>query len=166
MWSSVELCSFGGYELEIHSMNYPLYADGTRARIGEERASFSQLQTPWTYLSHQLNWNKRRWMVFSPRGVFSPGVFIHYTLFPPSGCLSFSHTRWALITQDTVVKYRKGELNHLSEDEIWSAKHLYDSAYHPDTGGRQWQISQVYAVNHFEDTDEWDWDMSRFCVTI
>lgn len=33
------------------------------------------------------------------------------------------------------MKYRKGELNHLSEDEIWSAKHLYDSAYHPDTGG-------------------------------
>ena len=33
-----------------------------------------------------------------------------------------------------MAKYRKGELNHLSEDEIWSAKHLYDSAYHPDTG--------------------------------
>jgi len=32
------------------------------------------------------------------------------------------------------VKYRKGELNHLSEDEIWAAKHLYDSAFHPDTG--------------------------------
>ena len=32
------------------------------------------------------------------------------------------------------MKYRKGELNHLSEDDIWSAKHLYDSAYHPDTG--------------------------------
>ena len=37
-------------------------------------------------------------------------------------------------TQDTVVKYKKGELNHLSEDDIWAAKHLYDSAYHPDTG--------------------------------
>ena len=38
------------------------------------------------------------------------------------------------IFQETVVKYRKGELNHLSEDEIWAAKHLYDSAFHPDTG--------------------------------
>ena len=39
------------------------------------------------------------------------------------------------IFQETVVKYRRGELNHLSEDEIWAAKHLYDSAFHPDTGG-------------------------------
>lgn len=36
--------------------------------------------------------------------------------------------------KDTVVKYQKGELNHMSEDDIWAAKHLYDSAYHPDTG--------------------------------
>ena len=107
-------------------LNYT-YADGTRAHIGEERASFSQLQTPWTSLSHLLNWIKPRWMVFFSRGwLFLSGVFIF------SRGVSFPLT---LTTQDTIVKYRKGELNHLSEDEIWSAKHLYDSAYHPDTGG-------------------------------
>ena len=57
---------------------------------------------------------------------FLQGVFIF------SRGVSFGLT---FSIQDTVVKYRKGELNHLSEDEIWSAKHLYDSAYHPDTGG-------------------------------
>ena len=42
----MELCGFEGYELKICSMNHPLYTDGTRALIGEERASFSQPQTP------------------------------------------------------------------------------------------------------------------------
>jgi len=36
--------------------------------------------------------------------------------------------------RDTVVRYRRGELQHLSEDQIWAAKHLYDSAFHPETG--------------------------------
>ena len=36
--------------------------------------------------------------------------------------------------KDTVDKYKKGELNDLSEDEIWAAKNLVDSAFHPDTG--------------------------------
>lgn len=34
-----------------------------------------------------------------------------------------------------VTKYRKdGDLGELSVDQLWSAKQLYDSAYHPDTG--------------------------------
>lgn len=36
--------------------------------------------------------------------------------------------------KETVDKYRKGEKTGLSEDQLWAAKHLYDSAYHPDTG--------------------------------
>ena len=31
-------------------------------------------------------------------------------------------------------RFRKGQVNNVSEDEIWQAKHLYDSAYHPDSG--------------------------------
>ena len=72
---------------------------------------------------------------FYPRGVYFYCQGVHLS---PCGCLLFifpPQTQLTLTTQDTVVKYRKGELNHLSEDEIWSAKHLYDSAYHPDTGG-------------------------------
>ena len=116
--------------------NVCIHTDGTRAHIGEERASFSQLQTPWTSLSHLLNWIKPRWMLFL-RGCFFLSGWLFF-----QGCFFSSHTQWTLITQDTVVKYRKGELNHLSEDEIWSAKHLYDSAYHPDTG-------RSSAKNHF-----------------
>ena len=36
--------------------------------------------------------------------------------------------------KDKVDKYRRGELTNISEDDIWAAKHLVDSAYHPDTG--------------------------------
>ncbi|CAL8117098.1 unnamed protein product [Orchesella dallaii] len=37
--------------------------------------------------------------------------------------------------KNVVERYRKGEnLSHLSEDELWKAKHLYDSAFHPQTG--------------------------------
>ena len=36
--------------------------------------------------------------------------------------------------QETVEKYKSGEKTDLTDDQIWAAKHLYDSAYHPDTG--------------------------------
>jgi len=37
--------------------------------------------------------------------------------------------------KETVEKYRRGEkIPNMTEDQIWAAKHLYDSAYHPDTG--------------------------------
>jgi len=39
-----------------------------------------------------------------------------------------------LAAKETVTRYRAGELKELGEEEIWAAKHLYDSAYHPDTG--------------------------------
>ena len=33
-----------------------------------------------------------------------------------------------------VDAYKRGELTDISEDEIWSLKHVVDSAYHPETG--------------------------------
>ena len=36
--------------------------------------------------------------------------------------------------KDKVDRYRRGELSDITADEIWAAKHLVDSAYHPDTG--------------------------------
>jgi len=36
--------------------------------------------------------------------------------------------------KDTVADYRSGKKTDISENEVWAAKHLYDSAYHPDTG--------------------------------
>ena len=43
---NVELHIIEGYMLKIHNMNKHVYTDGTRAHIGEERASFSRPQTP------------------------------------------------------------------------------------------------------------------------
>ena len=36
--------------------------------------------------------------------------------------------------KEKVEKYKRGELTEVSEDEIWAAKHLVDSAFHPETG--------------------------------
>jgi tricarboxylate carrier len=36
--------------------------------------------------------------------------------------------------KDTIDAYKSGSKTDVSEDEIWAAKHLYESAYHPDTG--------------------------------
>ena len=47
--------------------------------------------------------------------------------------------------KDKVDRYRRGELTDVTEDEIWAAKHLVDSAYHPDTGkSKAFQGSQNY----------------------
>lgn len=50
--------------------------------------------------------------------------------------------------RDIVQKYRKGstleELN-ITEDELWTNKYLYDSAYHPDTGEKMTLIGRMSA---------------------
>ena len=48
--------------------------------------------------------------------------------------------------KDTVDRYRLGELNHLTEDEIWAAKNLVDSAFHPDTG-KEIQLLRKFSPN-------------------
>lgn len=48
--------------------------------------------------------------------------------------------------KDIVEKYRKGDdLLHLTEDQIWEAKHLYDSAYHPDTKEKMFILGRMSA---------------------
>ncbi|KAJ8316911.1 hypothetical protein KUTeg_004815 [Tegillarca granosa] len=46
--------------------------------------------------------------------------------------------------KSVVEKYRKGDnLPGMSEDEIWRAKHLYDSAFHPDTKEKMLLIGRI-----------------------
>lgn len=50
--------------------------------------------------------------------------------------------------KETVDKYKNKEKLCITEDELWHAKHLLDSAYHPDTGEKvpclSRMCSQVY----------------------
>jgi len=48
--------------------------------------------------------------------------------------------------KDVIVRYRKGEdLSHLTVDQLWNYKHLYDSAHHPETGDRQFIVGRMSA---------------------
>uniref|UniRef100_A0A023GHQ6 Sidoreflexin n=1 Tax=Amblyomma triste TaxID=251400 RepID=A0A023GHQ6_AMBTT len=57
-------------------------------------------------------------------------------------------------SRDIVTRYRKGEsLPGLTEDKLWRAKHIYDSAFHPDTGEKvvfwQWVNQSFNAVVNY-----------------
>lgn len=56
-------------------------------------------------------------------------------------------------SKEIVERYRRGEnFLHMTEDELWRYKHMYDSAFHPDTGEKTFiigRISSQVPVNMF-----------------
>jgi tricarboxylate carrier len=48
--------------------------------------------------------------------------------------------------KDIVERYRKGEVSsNLTEEKLWEAKHLYDSAFHPDTKEKMFILGRMSA---------------------
>ena len=47
---------------------------------------------------------------------------------------AFATTQQLNQAKELLQRYRRGDGNDVSEEELWHAKRLYDSAFHPDTG--------------------------------
>jgi len=48
-------------------------------------------------------------------------------------------------SKEIVTRYRNGEKLSISEDDLWRAKSIYDSAFHPDTGEKMVLIGRMSA---------------------
>ena len=46
--------------------------------------------------------------------------------------------------KDLLDKFKEGEIENVSEDELWKDKQLYVSAYHPDTGHLGFYFENLY----------------------
>lgn len=58
----------------------------------------------------------------------------------------FATSRQLEEAKDIVEKYRKGDdMPHLTVDQIWKAKNLYDSAFHPDTKEKMFILGRMSA---------------------
>lgn len=49
--------------------------------------------------------------------------------------LSYFTLYWTTSSLQRLIIHRRGErIDGLSTDELWKCKHIYDSAFHPETG--------------------------------
>lgn len=90
--------------------------------------------------NRRINIDEPRW----DQGTYLGRAMHFFTTTDPRNL--FCSTKELEEAKRIVSSYRSGDnLEHLSEDEIWRAKHVYDSAYHPDTGELMFPIGRMSA---------------------
>lgn len=92
----------------------------------------------WSKMS-QININEPRW---DQNTYWGRAKFFFSTTNPLNLLCTNSELDKA---KEIVTKCRKGESLNLSENEIWQAKHVYDSAFHPDTGEKMILVGRMSA---------------------
>ncbi|CAB3404109.1 unnamed protein product [Caenorhabditis bovis] len=70
-----------------------------------------------------------------------------YHFFSTANCLNlFASNKKLEEARKIVVDYNQGKLDpHMTVDELWKAKTLYDSAFHPDTGEKMFILGRMSA---------------------
>lgn len=88
----------------------------------------------------KINLDEPRW----DQGTYFGRAMHFFTTTDPRNL--FCSTKELEKAKQIVTRFKAGDpLEHLSDDDIWQAKHVYDSAFHPDTGELMFPIGRMSA---------------------